>query len=282
MKRMWALILIVLIATGCATAPVSGRTQLMMMPISADEEMGQQAFAQLLSAYGKKGKLIDPKTADATEQKYLQRVRQVGTRILDATGWRKEYPWKWTYAVIRDDTVNAGMFPGGKMVVYTGMLNFAKDDDELAAVIGHEMGHAIARHGPERVSQVTLAEVGLAALGAALETNQYGPLITAAAGLGAQVGVLLPFSRTHEEEADYIGVLAMAKAGYDPRAAIRLWTRMEQKHGSGGPEFLSTHPNPGTRVKNLEELLPYALTLRQNPSLPLPKTREELPNLLKP
>jgi predicted Zn-dependent protease len=174
------------------------------------------------------------------------------------------------------------MFPGGKMVMYTGMLKFLKDDDEVAAVIGHEMGHAIARHGSERYSQATLAEAALTALGAAVGGREYGPAVVAAAGLGAQVGVMLPFSRLHEEEADFIGFLAMAKAGYDPQAAIRLWTRMEKEHGSSRLEFLSTHPNPGTRVNNLQALLPYALKFREQPSLPFPKSKEELPALLKP
>ncbi len=155
--------------------------------------------------------------------------------------------------------------------MYTGILPVARDDGGLATILGHETAHVMAHHTAERISQSELVSLAGSAAGAAGVNS----LALAALGLGAQVGILLPFSRAQESEADHIGLLLMAKAGFDPRQSIALWQRMEQATGSSGrpPDFLSTHPNPGTRIANLESWLPQAWPYYQNPNLPLPNTQ---------
>jgi predicted Zn-dependent protease len=165
-------------------------------------------------------------------------------------------------------TVNAAAIAGGRIIVFTGILPVARDDAGLATIIGHEVGHVMAHHTAERISQYELLNIAGALAGAAGVSD----LTMAALGLGAQVGVLLPYSRVNESEADHIGLLLMAKAGYDPREPVSLWQRMSQASGESGrgPEFLSTHPNPETRIANLQGWMPQAWQYYQNPSLPLP------------
>jgi predicted Zn-dependent protease len=163
-------------------------------------------------------------------------------------------------------TVNAAAIAGGRIIVYTGILPVAQSDAGLATIIGHEVGHVMAHHTAERISQDQLVNLAGVAAGAAGLSD----LTMAALGLGAQFGVLLPYGRKQELEADHIGVLLMAKAGHDPRESIGLWQRMSQAGSGGSPEFLSTHPNPENRIANLQALLPRALQYYQNPSLPLP------------
>jgi predicted Zn-dependent protease len=171
--------------------------------------------------------------------------------------------------VIKDDkTMNAFALPGGKIAVYTGIFTVAKNEAGLAAVMGHEVIHALARHGAERMSQGQLTNAALQAAGAAIGVSGGSPMVSQAAmaalGAGAQVGVLLPFSRSHESEADYIGILLAADAGYDPRESVRLWERMAQASGGEGPaEFLSTHPGHDTRIQQLNKWMPEALAIYQ-------------------
>ncbi|MEC4687998.1 MAG: M48 family metallopeptidase, partial [Nitrospirota bacterium] len=154
-----------------------------------------------------------------------------------------------------DKTLNAFALPGGKIAVYTGIFPMARNEAGLAAIMGHEVTHALARHGAERVSQGLLAQLGLQVASVSLATRGASPetqrTIMAALGLGANVGILLPFSRAHESEADYVGLLLSAQAGYDPREAVRVWERMERASQRHPPEFLSTHPSHGTRIKQL-------------------------------
>ena len=169
--------------------------------------------------------------------------------------------YQWEFNLVEDKSVNAWCMPGGKVVVYTGILPVAKDDVGLAVVVGHEIAHAVAQHGDERMSQGLLAQMGGVALATALsskpkETNQ---LFMAAYGIGTQVGVLMPYGRLQESEADRLGLIFMAMAGYDPRTAIDFWKRMASKQGASLPEFLSTHPADETRIRNLEKLLPEAM-----------------------
>jgi len=162
--------------------------------------------------------------------------------------------------------------PNGKIVVFTGLLPVAQNEAAVAAVLGHEVGHVVGRHAAERISQTMLTQLGLRITDAALAASntKYRPLIVAGLGLGAQYGVLLPFSREHESEADRLGLLYMAKAGYDPEEAIGLWERMEAKAGAGPWEFLSTHPSPATRRAQLREWLPEARAFYADRSRPLP------------
>lgn len=236
-----------------------------------EAKLGADAYHQVLS----KAKLDNDPQINAV-------VREVGERIAKVAD-RPDY--KWEFRVIdAPDTVNAFALPGGKVAVYTGLLPVAQDTAGLAAVLAHEIAHAIARHGAERMSQA----MGAQAVGAALSvglggTNpQTANAIMQLYGLGAQVGVLLPWSRTQESEADHIGLILMAKAGYNPEAALALWQRMEKLEGTGKsaapPEFLSTHPGYGTRQRDIKSWLPEAERYYvEDPQakvfpLPIPKT----------
>lgn len=216
--------------------------------------MGVQAYHEIL----RKSKISrDPRLNDL--------VTRVGTRIARATG-RLDYQWE--FKVIEDDKqVNAFALPGGKVAVYTGILPVTKDDAGLATVMGHEVAHAIARHGGERVSQGLLVQMGLATAQAAMANRDPRTVeqVTGLLGAGAALGIILPFSRAQESEADHLGLIYMAKAGYDPRAAISFWQRMEQaaRGRPSPPEFLSTHPSHGTRIREIEQWIPEAMRYYQ-------------------
>jgi predicted Zn-dependent protease len=173
----------------------------------------------------------------------------------------KGYRWKFT--LVQDDAVNAWAMPGEKVVVYTGMLPITRDATGLAVVMGHEIGHAVAEHGNERMSQALIAQLGGLALSSALSRypGKTQQIFMSAYGVGTQVGVLLPYSRLQESEADHLGLIFMATAGYDPRAAEDFWERMAAAKGGGSvPEFLSTHPSDRTRIENIRRLIPEAMT----------------------
>jgi predicted Zn-dependent protease len=204
------------------------------------------------------------------EQEEVQMVRRVGRKIAEAAeGFLRDLGresqienYEWEYNLIEDDkVVNAWCMPGGKIAVYTGILRFTKDETGLAVVMGHEVAHAIAGHGNERMSQALLANMGGLALSVALSSKpkQTREISMIAFGVGATVGVLLPYSRLHESEADRMGLMFMARAGYDPRAAVPFWERMNEKGGPRPPEFLSTHPAPASRINNLKAYIPEAL-----------------------
>jgi predicted Zn-dependent protease len=170
--------------------------------------------------------------------------------------------YKWEFNLIEDKSINAWCMPGGKVVVYTGMIPVAKDDAGLAVVVGHEIAHAVAQHGDERMSQGLLAQMGGVALSTALsqKPKETTNLFMTAYGLGAQVGVLLPYSRLQESEADRLGLIFMAMAGYDPHTAVDFWKRMASaKQGASPPEFLSSHPADESRIRNIEKLMPEAM-----------------------
>jgi predicted Zn-dependent protease len=183
------------------------------------------------------------------------RVRRVGERIAAVVD-RPDFAWE--FHVIDKDVANAFALPGGKVAVYTGILDYTQTETGLAVVIGHEVAHALARHGGERMSRSMIAQLGLAAVQIGLNTND--PTIVQGIALAYGVGVELPFDRGQESEADHIGLILMAKAGYDPREAIPFWERMSSgKQGKGAPEFLSTHPSGDTRIKQLRQWMPEAL-----------------------
>lgn len=239
-----------LLAAACETVPYTGRSQLQLLSSTQEGEMGVQAYQQILGT--------SHASADtaATEM-----VRRVGSRIAAVTGHPEH---KWEYRLIQDDKqANAFALPGGKVAVYTGILPITRDEAGLAVVLGHEIGHVIARHGGERVSQQLLVNVGLEATMAALSGGNPGTVqqVGSLLGAGAAVGLLLPWSRTQESEADHLGLILMAKAGYDPRAAVDLWRRMADHARTSGrpPEFLSTHPSEVTRIQQIQAWLPEAL-----------------------
>ncbi|HEX3204565.1 MAG TPA: M48 family metallopeptidase [Nitrospiraceae bacterium] len=247
--------------TACQKNPYTGRYQFLTVPKSYENNLGTQAYQQVLS---------DPKHKISQDPREVEPVNRVATRIIEAAkqskyaDTAKAFDWQ-VSAIKEDQTKNAFALPGGKIAVYTGIFPVAKNEAGLAAILGHEVTHALARHGAERMSQGVLAQVGLEAAAIALQTQGFGPgtsqAAMAALGAGAQVGVLLPFSRKHESEADYIGLLLAAQAGYDPREAVHVWERMEAAGGNQPSEFLSTHPSHGTRIKQLQEAMPEALAL---------------------
>ncbi len=253
---MWLVLL-----SGCATNPYTDRRQLLMVSAGQEMQLGAQAYQQVLS---------DPNNKMSSDPREVEPVKRVAARVIEAAKKSKyaelANQFEWEVSVIKDDkTLNAFALPGGKIAVYTGIFRAAKNEAGLAAIMGHEVVHALARHGGERMSQnvltqglLTVANVGLAVVGADPIATQ-GAM--AALGAGAQFGVLLPFSRKHESEADYIGLLLAAEAGYDPREAIRVWERMDQlSGGEGPPEFVSTHPGHDTRIEQLQEWMPEAMS----------------------
>lgn len=226
----------------CATVPYTQRSQLILMSQSEELQLGAAAYQEVL----KKQPVARDPAVNAI-------VRRVGERIAEAAD-KPTYDWEFT--VVDDPKqVNAFALPGGKVAVYTGLFPVAQDEAGLAVVMGHEVAHALARHGAERMSQGLLVQLGAVGLSAALGGSSPATrsAVYQAYGLGSQVGVLLPFGRSQEEEADHIGMILMAKAGYDPAAALTLWQRMEaQAAGHAPPEFLSTHPSYHTRQRNIE------------------------------
>jgi len=246
------LLLVVALASACATVSETGRSQLLLISPAQEMQLGLSEFDKLKQA--------KPVSNDPGATAMLQRV---GQRIA-AVAKLPDAQWEF---VLFDDakTPNAFCLPGGKVGVYTGILPITQDETGLAVVIGHEVAHAVARHGAERVSQGLLFQLGGQALDVAMQNNSQAArqIALSAYGLGGRLGVLLPYSRKQESEADHIGLLYMARAGYDPRAAVDFWKRFaahKDQHGGGSqPEFLSTHPLDETRIRQLEALMPRAL-----------------------
>jgi predicted Zn-dependent protease len=232
-----------LAVAACAQAPVTGRNQLILLPESQDADMGLQAYQQI-----KQEEKVSGNAA------LNQQVQTVGRRIAAVSGHPE---WDWQFTLFENPEPNAFALPGGKVGVYTGLFKVAQNDAQLAAVMGHEVGHAIARHGAERMSQGILAQLGGVAVGAATGSQAVVDLYSQAATLG----VILPYSRGQESEADEIGLMLMAEAGYDPREAVKLWQNFATLGGERPPEFLSTHPSEGTRIQRLQELMPKALEI---------------------
>ena len=248
MRQIVTLMMLGTLLAACQNVPLTGRNQLQIVSEQQERRMGLAGFKEILA----KEKLSHDPAVN-------ERIQRIGMRIAAATG-RTDYEWE--FRVIDDDkTLNAFCLPGGKVAVYTGLLPVAQDDAGIAAVIGHEVAHAIARHGGERLSQEILVAGATVATVVATRDPQKRDLYAGLLGAGAAVGFLLPYSRLHEAEADRMGLIYMAKAGYDPRAAIGLWQRMaeEGKGGTKPPELLSTHPADDTRIANLRRWLPEAL-----------------------
>ncbi|MDP3542444.1 MAG: M48 family metallopeptidase [Elusimicrobiota bacterium] len=243
------LLLLLAAAAACQSVPYTDRSRLLLVSASEEASLGVSAYKEELS----KAKL-------STEAEAVAMVRRVGERIAAAAD---KPDFKWEFNLIDDPkTVNAWCLPGGKVAVYSGILPITRDETGLAVVMGHEIAHAVARHGSERMSQGLLAQLGGVALGAAMATKPEATqqLAQQAYGAGAAVGVLLPFSRAHESEADRIGLILMAKAGYEPGAAVGFWGRMAQAAGGkdSAPAFLRTHPADAKRIADIEARLPEA------------------------
>ena len=248
----------ILIAAGCTTNPYTNRSQLVMFADDNKEmTLGAQSQDKILS---------DPKVQKSQDPAEVEPVQRVAQRIIEAAK-RSKYAeraqkFEWEVSVIKDDeTLNAMVLPGGKIFVYTGIFRVANNEAGLAAILGHEVTHALALHSAERRSQGMLAQFATIGLGLVAASQGFDAgLAQKGAGTLAQYGVLLPFSRSHESEADYIGLLLAADAGYDPQEAVEVWERMEQQSKGQPPQFLSTHPSHGTRIKQLQGWMNEALT----------------------
>ena len=244
---LYVLLLSVLCLPACQTNPVTGRSSLNMVPESTLNSLGAQGYQEVISK--------EPISRDARKTEIVRRVAQ---RIAAVSPVQMD----WEVSLIESNQANAFVLPGGKIVVYTGILPICDTEAGLAFVLGHEVGHAVAKHGGERMTQSLLIQGGLAVADLSLGTNESAPMIMGALGAGAQYGVLLPFSRSHESEADHMGILFMAEAGYDPRVAPDLWVRMGQASGGQAPpEFASTHPSNERRTAELETLVPQAMEI---------------------
>lgn len=250
MKRIRWLLIGIFFLVACSAAPYTGRRQVILVSEGEEAALGEDAYSHILR---------DSVISHQPEAERI--VRKVGERIARVAD-RTNYRWEFT--IINDpETVNAFALPGGKVATYTGIFTPARDEAGLAVVLGHEIAHALARHPAERMSQGLLLQLGGVGLGVALGKNPtIANQVLQAYGIGTGVGVALPFSRSQETEADRIGLILMAKAGYDPRVALQVWDRMEKKEGGKGapPEFLSTHPGYETRVQQIRSFMPEALS----------------------
>jgi predicted Zn-dependent protease len=253
-----------LVVFACSTVPITGRKQLSLIPASQMLSMSYSEYDGFL----KSNKL-------STNEEQIQLVKKVGGRIQKAvetyfaqkglSDQLKDY--KWEFNLVESNEVNAWCMPGGKVVVYTGILPVTQNEVGLAVVLGHEISHAVAQHGAERMSQGLLAELGGAALSVALQNKpeQTKQLWMSVYGVGSQVGVLLPYSRTHESEADHLGLIFMSMADYDPHEAVTFWQRMAASGGKKPPEFLSTHPADETRIADIKKEIPEAMQYYRKP-----------------
>lgn len=229
--------------------PETGRVSHVGMSTEQESVLGLQSYQQVLS---------QSRTINSGPE--LEMVRQVTNRLAGATGKVGEN-FDWRVSLVSDNQQNAFCLPGGKVVVYTGIIPVTQNDAGLATVLGHEMAHATSRHGAQRVLQQNLAQTAMTGIAVSLSDMDYDQqrAIMGALGAGAQYGVLMPFSRKHESEADEVGLIYMARAGYDPRESLRFWQRMGQAGRGQPPEFLSTHPSHGTRIEQLQAWMPKAL-----------------------
>lgn len=262
--RWWPILLFVLYLgyywiSNQQSVPITGRTQLVDMSREQELALGLQSYQEILS-----------KERVLTSGPQVEAVRSIGFRLVDAAKIvAPDVPWEhfeWEFNLVQSDQANAFCLPGGKVAVYTGILPVTANADGLAAVMGHEIAHAIARHGAERMATQRLVQMG--SMAASMSVGEMDPgtqrMVLGALGVGAQYGVLLPFSRDHESEADKIGLLLSAHACFDPREAPRLWQRMGEAAGGRAPsEFMSTHPSHETRIRQFEQWMPEALAIYQ-------------------
>ena len=247
-----------LLVAACKTNPFTGEKNLNFYPNSQIFPAAFQQYNQVLS----ENKVVTGTSDAQMINKVGQKIATAAERFLNANGYQGYLDdYEWEYHLIQDDQVNAWAMPGGKIAFYTGIMPIAEDEAGVAAIMAHEVAHALADHGAQRMSAAQLQQVGGAVVGAAVgnKSESTQQIIGQAYGLGTQVGVMLPFSRGHESEADRIGLTLMALAGYDPMEAADLWRRMQaQENGQAPPEFLSTHPSSETRIRNIEKWAPEA------------------------
>jgi predicted Zn-dependent protease len=256
--RKFIIFIALIYLSACTQVPMTGRNQFIAIPSSEINALGIDSYNQVVKQEGL-----------SSNNEYINQVRRVGVRITAAVETflqqndleSRIQDYQWEYNVLASKQLNAFAMPGGKIAFYEGIMPVCQDDNGIAVVMSHEIAHAIARHGNERMSQALLVNMGGIALSEAISTQPQmtRELAMAAFGVGAQVGVMLPYSRLHESEADELGLYFMALAGYDPRKAPEFWTRMMGEGGERPPEFLSTHPDPETRIKDLNNHMDKAM-----------------------
>lgn len=254
-KSIVTILIFTFFGMACSTVPLTGRKQLSLIPDAQINSLSFQNYQQVLQ---------ENNVVTNTEEAKL--IKKVGKKIayaveqyMKAEGLQDQIDgFKWEFNLIEDNTVNAWCMPGGKVAFYTGIMPICQDEAGVAVVMSHEIAHAIAEHGNERMSQQLTAQMGGMALSVALSQKPQATqqLANTAFGLGAQYGVLLPFGRTQESEADELGLYFLAMAGYNPEEAVPFWQRMAAQGGQRPPEFLSTHPAPETRINDIKKIIP--------------------------
>ncbi|WGH76662.1 M48 family metallopeptidase [Tenacibaculum tangerinum] len=270
MKKIMTLAFLAVFLVDCSTVPITGRKRLNFVD---DAQILPASFAQY------KGFLEENKLSTNTAK--VNQVKRVGKnisaavdRFMRANGMKAEADaYRWEFNLVEDETVNAWCLPGGKVVFYTGILPICANEDGIASVMGHEVAHAFAKHGQERMSTGQLQQLGGMAVALGTQNSKNAEMWNMAYGLGTQVGVMLPFSRQHETEADKLGLVFMIMAGYRGEEAAEVWVRMSQRNGAGGapPEFMSTHPSNQTRIQTLRNFLPEAKRLAAKFNTPASK-----------
>lgn len=259
MRKFLFFIITAIIIVSCAQVPLTGRRQVIAVSSSEIIPLAAKNYTDIISEEG----LSKNALYQATVNRVGLRLSVAVEKFLNENGLGDRVEsYAWEFKVLASDQVNAWCMPGGKIGFYEGIMPVCKDDNGVAVVMSHEIAHAVALHSNERMSQQLMVNLGGAALSEALKTRPETTqnLAMAAFGMGSQVGVLLPYSRVHESEADELGLYFMAMAGYDPREAPIFWERMDQVGGERPPEFLSTHPNPDNRIKNLNKKMEKALS----------------------
>lgn len=253
---------VLLSLSGCSSVPITGRKQLLLMPESEMMALSFSQYDQVL----KESKLSTDTKNSALVASVGKRIAAAVERYMANNGLSSSLEgYAWEFKLLQDDTPNAWCMPGGKVVFYTGILPYCQNEEGIAVVMGHEIAHAVARHGNERVSHQLVQQMG-AEVGGAILSNKSAEtqaIFQAAYGVGTQLLVALPYSRNHETEADKLGLIFMAMAGYNPESAIGFWQRMAASGGQKPPQFLSTHPSDDTRVRDLQQFMPEALKYYQ-------------------
>lgn len=258
MKKISISFLFLFIFCACNKIPISGRQQLHLLPESQMDQMALQEYTSFLDT----SKVVSGTADAALVQKVGQKIANAVTQYCNTHGFQSRVAdYKWEFHLVQSKEANAWCMPGGKVVVYSGILPITQDENGLAVVLGHEISHAIAQHGNERMSDMMIVQAGGIALDAALQKQpqQTQAIFNEAYGIGTQVGAILPFSRNQEAEADEMGLCWMAMAGYNPNVAIPFWQRMMKMGGAQPPEFLSDHPSDQNRVANLKAWMPKAM-----------------------
>lgn len=271
-KKISHLTLTALCIASCAKVPVTGRSQLNILDDKTVTNYANEGYMQFMSEAYRNGSVV----SQADNGELTAYVNKVGLSVLKASGLASKQNWE--IVIIRSNVANAFVLPNGKIVVNTGLLPVAKNEAGLAAIIGHEIAHVSSKHTAERLSQTMLSQAGLNVANNYLDKNKskYNQQIAMALGLGVKYGLILPYSREHESEADLIGQIYMAKAGYDPKEAVAVWERMQNASKDQPPEFSSTHPSHDTRIKNLKGSLALANMYYVDQEKPLPRSIDHL------